>query len=149
MGVLDVISTLAAVAAVVVSVVSLNRTRRLEQQQAKLADKQLEQIEADEHQAERAKIDVELLGHGTNRQLRVANFGQSDARDIEIEWVGTPLPFPENEERTKLPIERLKPFNAIEIVVAFGLDSARKYEGVVSWTNPNGEPASDEFTIHF
>jgi len=151
----DQLSLFVSIVAVVISAVALVRSRKiaekqleLEQHQADLARKQLEQIAQQERQAELAAVDVQLEGYGTTYELIIQNLGQAEARNVDIQWTSEPPRFYDGEVDSKLPIRRLKPGGNLSMRIALHLSSPRSYEGRITWSNADGSGAADEFALH-
>jgi len=147
---------LISILAIVISTVSLVRTRKvtekqleLEEQQASLAKKQLEQIEAQEEISQLANIDVELQGDGTSWELSITNYGEAEAQNVNISWVGEHPRFLDQEINNKLPIKRFPSGKERCLKIARSMACLPSYEGVIHWVNPNGESVSQEFEIHY
>ena len=151
----DQLSLFVSIVAVVISAVALVRSRKiaekqleLEQHQADLARKQLEQIAQQERQAELAAVDVQLEGYGTSYELIIQNLGQAEARNVDLEWTSEPPRFYDGDVDSKLPIRRLKPGSSLSMKIALHLGSPTYYEGKVSWCNADGSGETDEFALH-
>lgn len=152
----EILALLVSLLAVVISAVSLIRLSRVQKQQvrlqeatAKLSERQLEVLEHEEKKKSRARLQAELVNEGGgNYVFCITNVGGTVAANVQLELVDClDSPLIEGDVKEKLPAPILNAGDRIRLIAAMDFGSPSAYRAKVSWTNPNGEPASEEFYL--
>ena len=156
MTVYETLTLVISLLAVFVSVISLMRTRTIASQQlalekrtADLAQKQLELIEAEEKAQSVAKIDVELVGSGSDYKFVIRNIGGVEAKDVRFSIDGNGYPLVASEYAEKIPISVLRPGKCVELLAPKTMACGSQYLTRVLWLNPDGTQGKDEIVVHW
>ncbi|WP_422491308.1 hypothetical protein [Endozoicomonas sp. ALE010] len=138
--------------AVVVSLVAIIRTRkvdtamlRLEEVHAELSKKQIELIEKEKKEQEKASIKVELVKYSrSDYKFHITNHGRSPARNIRFSLTQNcnDNPLVMGEYKDKIPYPLLNPDETFTLIAAITLGmSSTIFPVEVIWQNEDG---SDE-----
>jgi hypothetical protein len=154
----EILTLVVSCLAVILSVHTLREQRKLQREAnelqrvtAELAKRQIEQLQAQEAARNRTSLAVDLYKQGNSHRLRVSNVGNADALDIRIELEvpqGSESPLVKEELAQKFPVKRLSVGGTVFLLCGIYLDSPPSIEGVVSWSNPDGTAAREEFTAY-
>jgi len=154
MTVFELLSLMVSLVAAAIALLALHRNKRttdrqleLESVQAALAEKQLRLIQAQETVSRTAQIDVELVGHGVDKNFYICNEGQGVAFDVNVEFDHSP-PLHGREPGNKLPIDRLKSGRQVELRASFSMGKPTKYRALATWVNEDRSPGEEEFELH-
>lgn len=140
--------------AVLVSLVAWNGQRKLQREAndlqretTRLAEKQLELLLREERDKSTARLSLDLFRDGKTYRFRLANVGEAEARDAEIELVlqqPDDSPIIASEYAEKFPAKRLMPGTSVTLIAALHLGSPTAYNAILSWTNPDGTRVREE-----
>lgn len=152
----ELITILISFIAVVISTVSLVRTRKVQREQselqkvtAKLSRKQIEIIEREQAQQNKAKIAVELIRSGNDYRFVISNIGNAKASNIhfDLDQDCEDNPLVQGDYDRKIPIPSLNPGSDIELLAAISMGSDGRYNVLVRWDNPDGTQGKDKIFV--
>ena len=78
------------------------------------------------------------LGNGKHR-LKIWNQGKAAARNVRIEFPNGRHIFMEHEIGQKFPLEALEQYQSVELVAVVGLETPRKHEVKLIWSDDSSE----------
>lgn len=141
----EIVSLSASVVALVVSFASLYWTSRQARVTAAVAERQLQSMDREEAAARLAHPVVKLVNGGCGSgSVLITNEGAATPRDVALEFKG---PDPLLRGGLKLPAPFLRPSQQLRLVATFPLESPPAYTARVSWRNPDGSEASEEYYL--
>ena len=149
----EVLNLLISSIAIIIAVVSLIRTRKVETKNTELAQitanlsaKQLQQIEQEEQDNTKAKIDVDLVSDNNESHFIIKNIGGAEATNVffGVEGCGALIP---SEHNSKIPVTILRPGKSIKLIAALTDDTPQKFKALFHWNNPDGSHEKDEIEI--
>ena len=121
----------------------------LQKTTARLAERQLEQIEATQAQSQskRAALRLSIEPYGKNSyRFVLRNVGNASAQNVSFElrphgYGDNPLV--KDDYNTKFPAPVMQPGSEIGILAAFSFESARAFDVFLLWENEDGELVED------
>ena len=150
----EIITTFISLIAAVIATVSFIKTRKVQNEQirlekiiAELSSRQIEIIEQEKIEQNKAIIFVELVGIGGDYKFVISNLGNAKASNIhfELDKDCADNPLVEGDYDTKIPVPSLNPGSMIELLTAISMGSSGKYHVLVRWDNPDGTQEEDRF----
>jgi len=152
----EIITIFVSLVAVVLSIISLVRTRKVQKEQielqkitAELSRKQIQIIEREQAEQNKAKISVELVRFGNDYRFLISNVGYAKASNIhfDLDQDCQDNPLVQGDYETKIPIPSLNPGSSIELLAAISMGSAGRYHVLVRWDNPDGTQEEDRIFV--
>jgi len=153
MTLLEFLTLATAVVSLIIGAISLVRTRKLAAEQlrldgimADLAKKQLEQIEAEEHENKLPSFNVSLNKLGKNYNLLIVNRGNGSANNLNLELVDC-ADSPLYGMDGKFPWPELRPGQRIKLGAAIHMQSPNKYLVRLSYTDADGQTRTEDHHV--
>ncbi|QDT10526.1 hypothetical protein [Planctomycetes bacterium K23_9] len=140
---------------VIIAVTSLIRTRgiaaeqlKLEAITAKLAERQLSQIEEEAHDRTQAKLHVDLTKLGKNWKFLIANRGEGSAFNLRLELIDcADSPLSQSEVSEKFPYPELKTQSRIKLIAGIHMQSPRTYQVRLTWEDSRDVEHVEDFHV--
>jgi len=139
-------SDIIALTALAVSALAAWKTIRFNERQKSLIESQerlnnllFEKEESAATSAKRADLGVTIVKSGSsNYRLKIWNKGKSCARQVSISFPDGNDLVPDREIAEKLPLERLEPFQSVDLIAAIHMRTKRKHTVELSWSDDAG-----------
>lgn len=143
MGSSDIIALIALFVSLAVAAVTFWFYRRqlaLIDTQEQLNRRLLEKDEADTIEARQADIGAKLVRLGNSKyRVKVFNRGKSAARNVRIEFLDGNGMIPNDEIRSKFPMEVLEQHGSIELIAAVHMQTPRKQAVLLKWADDHSD----------
>ncbi len=140
---------LVSLLAFIASIIIWNRQSKLQRENLEiqrqigaLAIKQHEVLIKEEIEKTKARLKVEL----SNNKFYITNIGPVEAANVNFEILDNNNPVLK-EEYSKLPIPKLQPESNFSLSVWIPTNMPTSYSVRLTWTNPDGKEASDDFFV--
>ncbi|MCZ8529132.1 hypothetical protein [Alteromonas sp. PRIM-21] len=138
----EILTIICSLLALTISLISLVRTRKhqdrilqLEEINARLSQKQLEELESADKQKLKANVDV----YRQDGSLVISNNGESEASNVSLSFASSEQNLLARGEFDKFPLRVLQPFKSFKLLGFYNTDqSPEQVQVVVRWTNLDG-----------
>ncbi|WP_269520900.1 hypothetical protein [Alteromonas sp. BMJM2] len=138
----EVLTIICSLLALTISLISLVRTRKhqdrilqLEEINARLSQKQLEELESADKQKLKTNIDIFRQGGS----LIISNNGGSEASNVSLSFANSKQNLLARGELDKFPLRVLQPFKSFELLGFYNTDqSPEQIQVSLEWTNLDG-----------
>ena len=140
--------------ALVISIYTFTQQRKLQKEAnelqratSELAKRQIEMLEREAHDQQRAKLSLALVGKQGAHLLVLRNNGKALATNVSIESIGAPSLLVRHQIESMFPLEQLRPESDVRLSAAIYLESPPKFRIRLLWTDPDGTARTDDFEI--
>lgn len=150
----DIIGVLIALLAIVISFVSLNRTRKfserqiaLQEETARLSALQRRILEREEEDRNKSDVDAYIYKAERGYRIGIRNTGNVEIRNVRIfvnATEGRTSPLVQSEVSEKLPVDKMRPGDEINLIAALTLETGTTFEAHIKWDTVEGETYSSE-----
>ena len=138
----EIVTIICSLLALTISLISLVRTRKhqdrilqLEEINARLSEKQLEELENSDKQKLKTTVDVSTR----DGSLVISNSGGSEASNISLSFANPEQNLLARGEFDKLPLRVLQPFKSFKLFGFYNTDqSPEQIQVIVGWINLDG-----------
>lgn len=136
-------------AALLFSGIALIVALRIQRRQPELIAKQIAELDRGAKQRHEAHVVAELqrsdawFGARGRLVITITNEGPADAREIDIQFPDGNSPIPDDEARTKLPIQVLQASGHCDLIAAVSNDNAPPFHVVLSWHDGRGKQVQE------
>jgi hypothetical protein len=135
----DIVSASLAGFAIVLSCFALFFSWKFGRTQNKVNLILLEENEVEKSAQKRAYIQHELDSNADRQRFNLINRGHSEARNVNIEFVGDNDLIIESEIRDKLPVIKLEPGDSISMIAAISGSNKPQQEINIFWDDDSGK----------
>jgi hypothetical protein len=134
----DIITSVLALIAILISCIALYFTWRFGRAQNKINLITINKHEADLLTAKQADIVYGLDSPSKNQKFRLINQGQSEARNIRLEFFDDNAFIMQSDLDEKLPIRELAPGDSVSFIAVISGSNAPTTEINIVWDDDNG-----------
>lgn len=151
----EILTLALSLISVIIAITSLIRTRKIAAEQlklekitAKLAEKQMSQIDEAAHEKTQPKLNVTLTKIGKSHRFLIVNRGEGSAFNLTFELIDCPnSPLSQSEVDEKFPFQELKSQSSVRLLAGIYMGCPRVYRVRLTWNDSSAINYSEEFHV--